>query len=63
MTLGLDAKKKASIEVNPRKRGADSLPPISSTLEVSHGHSDPFLDEPDHESEEDTNKAAAFELL
>ena len=66
VTLGLDAKKKGSVEVTPRQCGAESLSNMgcsSSTLEVSDGHSDPFLDEPDHESEEDANKAAELELL
>jgi len=55
MTLGLDANKKASVVVIPGQRGAESLSDMgsfSSTLEVSNGHSDPFLDEPDRQSEE-----------
>lgn len=62
-TLGHDAKKKAPVEVIPRQRGTEHMGSISSTIEVSNGHSDPLLDEPDHESEEDANKAAELELL
>ncbi|GJJ73566.1 hypothetical protein EMPS_05924 [Entomortierella parvispora] len=65
-TLELDAKKKAPVEMIPRERGAETLSDmgsVSSTVEVSSGHTDAFLDEPDHESEEDANRAAELELL
>jgi len=66
MTLGLDARKKASVEVIPRQRGAESLSvmgSISSTPKVSNGHSDSFLDKSDHESEERCQQGGRFGAL